>query len=244
MRLLAAFGLLAAFTPLTAFGSLALAAPAAGQHPAARPAGYAEGPSQALAQVRVTARIVVVDREAFTRAGLSYVMVGNDRVRVSQTGRGGARGARVAVGTHGVTAFLEAVRESRWIRSESTQQVLTIAGGEALVSSTELAVSRHGSRTRGPVLSVIPSVLADGSVHLRVSTRLEDAVSYGWGYTVDGSPAAVDTEVITGDGEEVILASSAAVQSTRESGLLSWGGGEQGRDVLISVRAQVVPRRP
>lgn len=224
---------------LAAFGLLALAAPAWAQHPGAGSSAYGQG----VAQVRVTTRIVVVDRDALTRAGLAYVMVGNDRVRVSPTGQRRVRTGRVAVGTHGVTAFLEAVRESRWVRSESTQQVLTISGGEAVVSSTQLAVGRHAARTRGPSLAVVPNVLPDGSVHLWVSTRLEDAVSYAWGYVVDGSPAAVETELIAGDGEEVILATSSAVESTRESGLLSWGGGEQGRDVLVSVRAQVVPRR-
>lgn len=222
-----------------ALGLLALAAPASAQHTSA-PTQPAATPVHA--QVRVTARIVVVDRDAFTRAGLAYVVLGNDRVRVSSTGRRGGRGARVEVGTHGVSAFLEAVRESRWIRSESTQQVVTMSGAEALVSSTDLMVDRRAARTRGPSLAVIPNVLADGSVHLRVSTRIEDAVTYAWGYGVDGSPAAVDTEIITGDGEEVILASSSAVETTRESGMLQWGGGEQGRDVLIAVSAEVIRR--
>ncbi len=224
-----------------ALGLLALAAPASAQHTSA-PAQPASTQTQVHAQVRVTARIVVVDRDAFTRAGLAYFVLGNDRVRVSSTGRRGGRGARVEVGTHGVSAFLEAVRESRWIRSESTQQVVTMSGREALVSSTDLMVDRRAARTRGPSLAVIPNVLADGSVHLRVSTRLEDAVTYAWGYGVDGSPAAVDTEIITGDGEEVILASSSAVETTRESGMLQWGGGEQGRDVLVAVSAEVIRR--
>lgn len=215
-----------------ALGLLALATPVWAQQPA----------SAAHPHVRVTARIVVVDRDAFTRAGLSYLVLGNDRVRVTSSGRRSGDGARVRVGTHGVTAFLDAVRESRWIRSESTQQVLTMSGSEALVSSTDLMVGRSSARTRGPSLAVIPSVLADGSVHLQVSTRLEDAVTYAWGYGVDGSPAAVDTEMITGDGEEVILAGGSSVQTTRESGLLRWGGGERGRDVLVAVSAQVVRR--
>lgn len=229
MRLPTVFGLLA-------LGLLALPAPAWGQ--GASHAPVADG--ERLTQVRVTTRIIVVDRDALTRAGLAYVVLGNDRVRISSTGRRGGSGARIGIGTHGVTAFLEAARESRWVRSESTQQVLTISGAEAMVSSTELSVGRHASRTRGPSLAVIPSVLADGSVHLRVSTGVEDVVSYGWGHRVDGSPAAVDAEVIARDGEELLLASSSSVQSTRESGILRWSAGEQGRDVLVSVRAQVV----
>lgn len=191
--------------------------------------------------VRVTTRILVVDRDALTRAGLSYVVLGNDRVRVTANGRQ-RRGARIQVGTHGVTAFLDAVRSSRWIRSESTQQVLVLSGGEGEVSSQSLATGRFASRTRGPSLVVSPSVLPDGGVHLWVSARLEDSVDYAWGYGVDGSPAAVDTELIAGDGQEVLLASSSTVSTTRESGLLGWSAGEQGRDVLVSVTAEVVRR--
>lgn len=241
---------------LATVGLLALAAPAGAQHSSAPPVPSAPGPAseqafeQAFEQVRVTARIVVVDRDAFTRAGLSYLVIGNDRVSVRSTRPGGARGVRVAVGTHGISAFLDAVRRSRWVRSESTQQVLTLSGAEAVISSSQLSVGRHAARTRGPSLAVLPTVLADGSVHLRVSARLEDEVSYAWGYRVDGSPAAVDTEVIARDGEEVLLASSSAVQSTRDVGMLSLGVGEQGRDVLISVSATAAnplvpaPRRP
>lgn len=220
-------------------GLLALGAPAWAQQ-TGTPARPAVGGD--LAHVRVTARIVVVDREALTRAGLGYVVLGNDRIRVSPAGRTGPRGARIGIGTHGVTAFLDAVRENRWIRSESTQQVLTRSGGEAIVSSTDLHVGRHAARTRGPSLAVVPAVLPDGSVLLRVSTRLEDAVTYAWGYGVDGSPAAVDTEIIARSGEEILVASSSAVETSRETGLLRWGGGEQGRDVLVAVTAEVIPR--
>lgn len=211
---------------------LVLAAPVSAQHP---------GPGTGD-QVRVTTRIIMVDRDAFTRAGLTYAVVGHDRVRVSSNGRRGSGGARIRVGTHGVAAFLEAVRQSRWIRSESTQQVLALSGRPALVSSTDLAVHRRAARTRGPSLAVIPTVLSDGRVHLQVSTGVEDRVTYAWGYGVDGSPAAVETELIAHDGEEVILASSASTRTTRESGLLGWSGGEEGRDVLVAVSAQVVTR--
>lgn len=193
--------------------------------------------------VRVTAHILVVDRDALTRAGLAYVLIGNDRVQVTAAPRGGiggSRGVRIGVGTHGVTAFLDAVRDSRWVRSESIQQILTLSGGEGIVSSTDLSVGRTASRTQGPSLLVSPTVLADGSVHLRVSARVEDSVTYAWGYGIDGSPAAVDSEVIARAGEHVVLASSSAVQSTRESGVLSWGAGEQGRDVLVAVVTEVV----
>ena len=193
-------------------------------------------------QVRVTARMVVIDRDAFDRAGLAYVVLGNERVRVTAARGRATRGAGIAIGTHGVMAFLDAVRERRWTRSESTQQVLAASGAAARVASTQLTVGRHGARSQGPVLEVVPTVLEDGRVHLRVSARLEDAAAWGWGYGLDGSPAAVDTEVVARDGEESIVASSNAVESTRESGLLRWGSAEQGRDVLISVRAEVVSR--
>lgn len=213
-------------------GLLVLAAPLSAQYPALHETD----------QVRVTARILVVDRDAFTRAGLTYAVIGHDRVRVSSNGSRAGSGARLRVGTHAVAAFLEAVRQSRWIRSESTQQVLALSGRPALVSSTDLAVHRRAARTRGPSLAVIPTVLADGRVHLQVSTGVEDRVTYAWGYGVDGSPAAVETELIARDGEEVILASSGSTRTTRESGLLSWSSGEEGRDVLVAVSAQVVTR--
>lgn len=192
--------------------------------------------------VRVTARIVVIDRDAFTRAGLEYVVLGTDRVRVSRDGRRASGGVHVHVGTHGASAFLEAVRASQWIRSESTQQVLALSGAEALVSSTTLSVGRRAAHTRGPMLAVIPTVLEDGRVHLRVSARVEDAVTYPWGYGVDGSPAAVETELIAASGEEMIVGSSSMVDSTRERGLLWWGTSEQGRDVLVAVTAHVIAR--
>lgn len=215
-------------------GILALAAPAAAeaQYPVAR----------GTDQIRVTTRIIVVDRDALTRAGLDYAVIGNDRVRVSANGRRPSRGVRVRVGTHGVTAFLEAARESRWIRSESTQQVLALSGRPALISSQDLAVGRHAARTRGPSLEVIPTVLADGTVHLQVSTGIQDRVSHAWGYGVDGSPAAVETELLAVDGEELILASSTSVRSTRQSGLLGWSSGEEGRDVLVALSVDVLSR--
>lgn len=194
------------------------------------------------AHVRVTARIVVIDRDAFTRAGLEYFVLGTDRVRVSRDGRRATGGVSMRVGTHGARAFLEAVRASRWIRSESTQQVLALSGAEALVSSTTLSVGRRSANTRGPSLAVIPTVLEDGRVHMHVYARVEDAVAYPWGYGVDGSPAAVETELVAASGEEMIVGSSSMVERTRESGLLWWGTSEHGRDVLVAVTAHVIAR--
>lgn len=239
---------LSAALRLSALSLLTLAAPAWAQQPPAHAPADASDASAAVAgaHVRVTARIVVVDRDALARAGLDYVVVGHDRVRVTATGRAagraGGRGGGIGVGIHGVTAFLEAARERRWVRSESTQQVLVMSGGEGMVASTDLAVGRHAARTRGPSLAVLPSVLPDGRVHLRVSARVEDTVRYAWGYGIDGSPAAVETEVVAGDGEELLLASSSAVRSSREARLLGWSESEQGRDVLVSLTARVVPR--
>jgi hypothetical protein len=221
----------------------------------ASPAGAEPTPPRAPVQdtphVRVTARIVVVDRQAVTRAGLGYVVVGHDRVRIGSAGRAGGgrggeartRGVGVLVGTHGVSAFLEAARARRWIRSETTQRVLTLSGREALVSSTELAVGRRGAaRTRGPSLVVVPTALDDGAVRLRVSTRIEDSVTYPWGHGVDGSPAAVETDVVARPGEELILASGSTVERTREAGLLRWSDADAGRDVLVAVSVEVIRR--
>jgi Flp pilus assembly secretin CpaC len=195
---------------------------------------------EAARQVQVTARIVVVDREAFTRLGLAYAVVGNDRVRVMPTGGRIPGGVRVKVGTHGVTAFLEAARASRLIRSESTQRVMTMSGRAAQVSSQDLSVGRRAARRRGPSLAVIPTVLADGRVLLQVAAGVEDRVTYARGVGLDGSPAAVETEVIAPDGEELILASSSWVTASREAGLAGWSSDETGRDVLVAVSATVV----
>ncbi|HEY0673854.1 MAG TPA: hypothetical protein VGD27_16370, partial [Longimicrobiales bacterium] len=188
--------------------------------------------------VRVTARIVVIEQGSFTRAGLDYAVLGNDRVRVGGNDRGSKRGVRVQVGTHGITAFLEAVRASKWIRSESTQSVLTISGGDAMISSTDLSMGRRSARTRGPSLLVTPTVLEDGRIHLHVATGLRDQADYWWG-RVDGSPAAVETEIVARPGVELILASSSAVQTTRSSGILSWGGGDEARQVLVVVTTEL-----
>lgn len=223
-----------------AFAPIAVALLLGGLAPHAGAAQAVADPSQA--HVRVTARILIVDRDALTRAGLEYAVLGSDRVRVTRSGRRASSGVGVQIGTQEASVFLEAVRANRWMRSESTQQVLALSGAEALVSSTTLSLGRRAARTQGPMLAVVPTVLEDGRIHMYVSARVEDAVTYPWGYSIDGSPAAVDTEVITASGEEVIVGSSTAVESTRESGILWWGSSEQGRDVLVAVTADIVPR--
>ena len=198
--------------------------------------------SQGTPQVRVTARMVVVDRAALTRAGVGYRVMGHDRVRVGRAATGSRRGggARLRAGVYGVAAFLDVVRESRWIRSESSQQLLVLSGSEGRLASQSLAVGRFAARTRGPELVVAPTVEPDGTVRLRVSTRLEDTVRYGWGWEADGSPAAVETEVVVPAGEEVLLASSSSVERTRDAGLLYWGDAEAGLEVLVAVTADPI----
>lgn len=221
----------------TMFGALALLPGALAAQTSTGGAAAPPGP----AHVRVTARIIVLDTDAIARAGLSFAVLG-DRVRVASDGRR-AGGARIQAGTHDADVFLDLVRANRWVRSESTQQVLAMSGAEAVVSSTTLSIGRRSAHTHGPVLAVVPTVLEDGSVHMQLSARVEDAVTFrrGYGvYGVDGSPAAVDTELIAASGEEVIVGSSSAARRTRESGLLWWGSAEQGREVLVAVRAEVV----
>ena len=216
-------------------GLLAPAAPAAGQR-------GAPSLDELPPRVRVTSRIVTVDREALARAGLEYVVLGNDRVRVTARGRREPRGVGIEVGTHGVSAFLSAARENRWVRSEATQQVLAMSGRPARVSSTDVSTGgRWGvTRTQGPSLEVVPTVLPDGSVHLQVWARIEDSVRGAWGYGADGGPASVETELVVPDGEEVLLASSSSNEEARRAGLLGWGSSERGRDVLVAVTAEVV----
>jgi hypothetical protein len=201
-------------------------------------------PNDRPAHVQVTARVLVVDREQATRVGLGYVVLGHDRVRVGGAGgggRGGGGGLAVGIGGDvlGATAFLDLVRQRRLIRSESTQQVLVLSGGEARVASREVSVGGHMARTRGPSLTVVPTVGPDGLVHLWVRAGLEDVVRYGWGWEADGSPASVDTEIVARPGDDVILASGAVVETTSERGLLRWGGTTRDRDVLIVLRVEV-----
>jgi hypothetical protein len=201
-------------------------------------------------QVQVTARVVVVDREEATRVGLSYVVLGHDRVRVGAGARRGigagtrrgvdaAGGSGVAVDVLSATAFLDLVRQRRLVRSESTQQVLVMSGAEARVASSQVSVGRDMARTRGPSLTVVPTVGEDGLVHLWVRAGLDDVVSYGWGYEVDGSPAAVDTEIVARAGEDVILASGSVLETTSERGVLRWGSATHDRDVLIVLKVEV-----
>jgi hypothetical protein len=205
-------------------------------------------PMERPVNVQVTARVVVVDREEATRVGLGYVVLGHDRVRVGGGGNAGGgggwgtgmgTGGGVGVEVLGATAFLDLVRQRRLVRSESTQQVLVLSGGEARVASSEVSLGRNMARTRGPSLTVVPTVGVDGLVHLWVRAGLDDVVRYGWGFEVDGSPASVDTEIVARPGEDVILASGAVMESTRERGLLRWGGATRERDVLIVLRVEV-----
>jgi hypothetical protein len=100
-------------------------------------------------------------------------------------------------------------------------------------------VGRHMARTRGPSLTVVPTVGADGLVHLWVRAGLDDVVRYGWGWEADGSPASVETEIVARPGDDVILASGAVMETTSERGLLRWGGATRDRDVLIVLRVEV-----
>jgi hypothetical protein len=186
--------------------------------------------STEAAQVRVTARILVVDRDEATRAGLGYAVVGHDRVRLT-------RGDRVL----GAGAFLELARERRLLRSESTQQVLVVSGGTARVGSTQLAVGPQGARTRGPVMEVVPTVAADGAVHLWIDARLEDSITWGWwGHRLDASPAAVTTELLARPGDEVIVASGRTTEAARAGGLLRRGSASHEREILIVIGVERV----
>jgi Flp pilus assembly secretin CpaC len=199
------------------------------------------------AHVSVTARIVVLDHEAITRAGVRYAAAGGGRVRV-ETGDPrrlpAALRARVGSGALGVEAFLDAARRSRWVRSESTQQVLALSGARARLSSLSLDAGPYASRSRGPSLDVTPTVLAEGRVHLRVHARVEDTAVDPWGYAADGSPVDAGTELVVRDGEEAVLATSAASESARDAGLLRLGRADRRREVLVVIIPRIVPDAP
>jgi hypothetical protein len=196
--------------------------------------------------VRLTTRIVVVDREAVTRAGLSYHVLASDRVRLESHGpRPGRRGSGgPAAGVLEVRAFLDVARDRRWVHAEHTQQIVTLSGTAARIRSTELEASRYGVRTSGPATTIVPTVLPDGRVRLRISTGVEDRFVDLWGRADDGGPVAAEAEIVARPGEEVILASGASVETARDAGLVRLRHSDRGRDVLVMVTAEVVPALP
>jgi hypothetical protein len=200
------------------------------------PAG-AEAQAGAPVHVRVTAHVVVVDREAAARAGVSYVALADGRVQLTE--RTGRRGGAAVQGPLGVRAFLDLARERRWTRSESTQTVLVVSGGAARVASLDAVHATFASRTRGPSLTVVPTVLADGSVHLRVRAGVEDRLETPWGGH-DASPAWVESEVVGRSGEEITVASSAVAVSGARRGVLHVATLDRTRDVLVVVTPVVV----
>jgi hypothetical protein len=188
--------------------------------------------------VRVSAQVVVVDREAATRAGVSYVSLADGRVVVTQ-GASRRRGASAGAPL-GFRAFLELARERRWARHESTQMVLVLSGAEARVAGLDERSSTFASRASGPSLTVIPTVLGDGTVHLRVRSGVEDRLESPWG-SRDASTAWVETELVGRSGEEIVVASSALEQATGRGGILRLDRADRTRDVLIVLTPVLVP---
>jgi hypothetical protein len=200
-------------------------------------------PDTAGLQVGISATMVVIDREAVARAGLSHVVLGDGRIRLGATGTGRTpRRARAAITADGIgmQAFLDLAREQRWIRSEFTQQVTVLSGSEGSISSSTLRMGGMGARTTGPSLTVAPTVLPDGSVHLRVSAEVVDVATDRWGYPIDGSPVAARTELVVADGEEAIVASGSATETSRRVGLLHLSNTERDREVLVTITPRVV----
>ena len=206
-------------------------------------AAQAPVPASGTPQVSVSATIVVIDREALTRAGVSHLVLGDGRIQLtSSNGRRPSRSVRIAVAADGlgVQAFLDLAREQRWVRSEHTQQVTVVSGSEASMSSATLRMGGMGARITGPSLSVAPSVLSDGSVHLRVSAEVVDVATDGWGYPLDGSPVAARTELVVADGEEAIVASGSKVETSRRVGLLHLSSRERDREFLVTITPRIV----
>jgi hypothetical protein len=217
--------LVAAFTP-------ALAA----QPPQPPPLEAARGDAM---NVRLSARVVVIERSAATRAGVSYVVIGGNTVRIgSAPGRSGS-GVAIDARTLGARAFLELVRERRAIRSETVQQIVVRSGGSGSIASLDLTTAMHHARSRGPSLHVEPTVLEDGSIHLHLIARDEDILADGWGgYVLDGSPVDVRTDVIVQPGVETIVATSSAASRESRRGLLRIGRSQQDRDILVVITAE------
>jgi Flp pilus assembly secretin CpaC len=87
---------------------------------------------------------------------------------------------------------------------------------------------------------VTPTVLEDGSVHLRISAEVVDMATDRWGYPVEGSPVAARTELVVADGEEAIVASGSAVETGRRVGLLHLSSTERDREVLVTITPRIL----
>jgi hypothetical protein len=182
---------------------------------------------------------VVVDRQAVARAGVSYVALDDGRVQLVSRGRRGDVGVGMQ-GPLGIRAFLDLARQRRWTRSESTLTMMVLSGSEGRIGSLQGSLSTYGGHSRGPSLTVVPTVLPGGRVRLRVSTGIEDRAETVWGAR-DASPAWTETEIVARDGEEVTVASSIVSESSRSGGLLRVSSGDLQRDVLIVLTPTVVP---
>lgn len=194
------------------------------------------GASPAQENVSVRARVVVVDREAASRAGVTYLTLADGRVQVG----GGRRGTIAVQGPVGIGAFLDLARRRRWTRSESTQRVTVLSGSEAHVASLDGGAAAFGTRSRGPSLTLEPTVLADGRIRLRVATGVDDRRETPWG-SRDASPAWAETEVIVRPGEEVVVASSSVAERSDRSGVLRLASTDRTRDVMIVLDSEVLP---
>jgi hypothetical protein len=196
---------------------------------------------EAAGNIRLDARIVVVENSAVSRAGVSYVVLASDRVSVSTRAGTTRRGSGVAVESRplGVAAFLEFVRQRRAVSSEATQQIVVLSGGTGRIASLDLSVDRFAARSRGPSLVVTPTLLDDGRIHVRVIAQNEDVVADSWtGQVVDGSPVRVATELVLQPGEPAIIGSGSASQSASTSGILHIGRDDYHRDILVVLSAE------
>ena len=233
---------------LPALAALALAAgaaPAAAQQPVAPPAPGGN--------VQVEAHVVFLDRAAARRVGLRYLQVGNGRVQVEGGRRRGDRDrvrkdGGVTVGVGGdvagipVQAFVEIARDERVLRSESRSVVTVADGALGSVSSGTVQLGPWGaSRTRGPELVVIPHLLGDGRVRLDVQVRERDEAIGPFGYGVDGSPVSTRTSVVVRSGEAATVGTLQASERRSDVGIVRWGSEEGERDVLVVLKATVLP---
>lgn len=191
--------------------------------------------------VTVDARIVLIDREEATRAGVRWLQAGNGRIVLTS---GPRRGGGVRVSKEGgaipVSAFVELAREHRLVRSDSRLQVSTLSGREARIASGVLSTDAWGgAREMGPELVVLPTVLPDGSVRLDVRARLRDERSDPYSGGVSGAPVDVATTVIVQPGAEATVATVGVTEQHRDAALLRWVSGRIARDALVVLRVAV-----
>lgn len=198
--------------------------------------------TEAPANVRVSAHVVLIDRSAASRAGLEMLQVGDGRMRVARRGTGGVAIDGRVMGMP-VAAFIGLARERGVVRSESRLHVVTASGSSGRIAGVRLGVDRHGLASEsGPELHVVPTLLADGRIRLEVNAGRRETRRGLYGEAVGASPAMATTTVIVRPGAQATVGTIAVATERRDAGLLHWRRERSETDALIVLAAEPASR--